>query len=144
MYNIVLPNINKEFWEEIISSLSPESLSCLETFQELDKVWPGQVDIPEYCLYLGSYQKYDLYSYRNPAWLNHYSTAIVFGNEGGDYMSGWIGLQHLDHYKELWEREFYCGLLRSKWLKEYAISVMSKDTMSSALHQLRTRRKNNT
>lgn len=78
-------------------------------------------EISDYCLYLGTFQEYDLYSlaltYRP------YTTGIVFGDWPGNYLSGWIQLpldkkEGHEHYAELFKRECACYLITDDLNKE--------------------------
>jgi len=116
---------------ELVKKMGSTQARNLRNFQKQEKKWAGQTDIPEYCLYLGSMEsddKYDLYHYEAGGLYPHYSTAIVFGDKGGDYMSGWAELaakDNRDHYKELMRREYLCGLLTVDDLMCLGISVLS-------------------
>lgn len=160
-YKIALPEANRDKWLELMKQIQtptdygfPLALDAIEMFQELPKHWPSHTNIPEYCLYLGSFdfteinrdgferRKFvDLYHYRD--WNSYrYSAAIVFGNEGHEYCSGWVGMaDSAPDHRQLWCREYQCNLLSDKWLIEYAKEhwcAPSHEAYSRALTRLRT------
>lgn len=115
---------------ELVKGLEYSQLRNLRGYQKQEKKWPNQLDIAEYCLYLGSMDgdgPYDLYHYESFSSYPHYSTAIVYGDRGGDYMSGWPEIAakaNRDHYKELMKREYQCGLLTVDDLMKVGISTL--------------------
>ena len=116
---------------QLVESLEFHQARQLHIYQKQPKKWADQYDIPEYCLYLGSMDgergAYDLYHYESFGSYPHYSTAIVYGNRGGDYISGWPEIaakNNRDHYKELMKREYHCGLLTVDDLIRIGISTL--------------------
>jgi len=104
----------------LVKSLSFTQVRQIQHYQREPKLWPCHGNIPTYCLYLGSKvidgEKYDFYHYESgPNSYPHYSTAIVYGDTAGDYMSGWPECAKADgnheHYREFMRREYRCGLL---------------------------------
>ena len=102
----------------LVLAMNPIQAHYLSNRQKEPKNWPNHTNIPEYCLYMGSGEvlnenglvdKIDFYHYESA---DEYSTAIVYGDEGGDYRSGWPELANRrDAYREQLRREFHCGFL---------------------------------
>ena len=115
-------------------------------FQKQPKNWPWQKDIPSYCLYMGSGEfdgeKVDFYHYESNDGFD-YSAAIVDGNDGGDYRSGWPELAvKRAVYKEQMRREFLCGLLTVDDLVKVGMAALSierdgQDTIREARKSFR-------
>ena len=110
-----------------LNSLSTMNLYFISRYQKEKKFYPNSnAGCEDYCLYLGSLSHFnrdangndtieecDLwhYPYYNSEF-PRYSTAIIFGNEGGNYKSGWpsLALKYED-YRRLMYREVVCGLV---------------------------------
>jgi hypothetical protein len=112
---------------ERLNSLGSMNLYMINRYQKQKRFYPNSnAGCEDYCLYLGSmeetlkdangkeYQEqYDLwhYPYYSQSFPS-YSTAIIRGNNPGDYMSGWASLaQKRASYKTLLQREVICGLV---------------------------------
>lgn len=127
----------------LVRQLGVSQLCELYRFQQQAKHWPQQIDIPEYCLYLGSgvgdNENVDFYHYEPQAG-GEYSSAIVMGNSGGDYRSGWPSLALTRKaYKEQLRREYLCGLLRADDLIQIGVAALgvTNDDAFEAIRRLR-------
>jgi hypothetical protein len=121
--DVIFPEHTKSEWIEYIDkvklsldrhdSIVHDPYAYIETFQQLPKNFPGH-QISTYCLYLGSFEGKDLYSYLNGLLTGLYSSAIVFGVEDWDYNSGnfvnILSEAHADH-NELFFRQSICNLI---------------------------------
>jgi hypothetical protein len=94
------------------------SLYEIAVLQKQPKFWKGTSGCEDYCLYLGSFkaeednEPVDLYHYPWYGGTHRYSTAIVFGDDGGNYSTGWPELaSQRSTYRELMRREVECGLI---------------------------------
>jgi hypothetical protein len=122
---------DKPWMVELVKAINPMQAWTLHRLQEQPKNWPGHENIPEYCIYMGSGDfkdegKVDFYHYEpSPASFSKYSTAIVFGDFGGDYHSGWpeLATKH-DYYREHMKREFRCGFLTLDDLARVGVAAL--------------------
>jgi len=110
-----------------LHSLSRMNLYFINRFQKEERFYPNSnAGCEDYCLYLGSMEdtligadgkeykeNCDLWHY--PYYgsrIERYSTAIIYGNEPGNYKSGWASLALVnDAYNRLLRREVVCGLV---------------------------------
>jgi len=109
---------DKSYLLDLVNAMTPMQAWTLAQWQKQPKNWPNHDNIPSYCIYMGSGEfageKVDFYHYEaGPERIvGSYSTAIVFGDFGGDYRSGWPELAaKRDFYQEQLKREFKCGFL---------------------------------
>jgi len=115
--------------------MSPIQAWTLYRLQQQPKNWPGHTNVSEYCIYLGSSEvfddKVDFYHYE-PNYELYYSTAIVFGNNPDDYMSGWpeLATKH-DLYREQMRREFKCGFLTLDDLARIGMAALGIERSAS-------------
>ena len=99
----------------LVKRMNSSQARYLSNRQKEPKNWPEHTNIPEYCIYMGSdmcdKEKIDFYHYEETK-NREYSSAMVTGNEGGDYRSGWPELaSKRGNYEEQLRREFHCGFL---------------------------------
>ena len=90
--------------------------AAIAKYQAITAHWKGISGCENYCLFLGGFiapdgTKYDLYHYPNYDF--HYSAAIVYGDDLGNYLSGLVWLD-CPEYCELLVREAKCGLLTDR------------------------------
>jgi hypothetical protein len=109
---------DKPYMLDLVNAMTPMQAWTLSQLQKQPKNWPNHNNIPSYCIYMGSGEfageKVDFYHYEAgpESIVGSYSTAIVFGDFGGDYRSGWPELAaKRDFYQEQLKREFKCGFL---------------------------------
>lgn len=127
-YYVSLPKDRIDKYLELMNSMPSDCLlDCLmnvEYYQKSKPNYPGH-HISDYCLYLGTFKHFDLYSYMSK---DMYSTAIVYGSEDNEYMSGWIDLALSDReeYKELFARECACELITDNIKLEVANHYVNK------------------
>ena len=119
-----------------LNSLNTMNLYLINRYQKEQRFYPNSsAGCEHYCLYLGSMEsrrgegieKCDLWHY--PYYTTEYpmySTAIVVGNEAGDYRTGWPSLAtKYDSYRTLLHREIVCGLVTEpKIIMELGLSVL--------------------
>mgnify|MGYP007099663946 CR=1 FL=1 len=126
---IIWPQNNSEQYKQ---ELLMHDASCawnLLKYQKQLKFYPSH-QIARYCLYIGSFVSnegnYDLYHYRSND--GNYSTAIVYGEDDGSYMSGWPECTVMGEqcYKELMRREDICGLLTNEELAKIGRSFLQQ------------------
>jgi len=127
---------------DLVQSLAVAQIACLVMLQKQVKNWPHHRNVSSYCLYLGSdtidANPVDFYHYE-AADGSGYSTAIVTGNEPGDYLSGWAALAVTKPvYREHMCREFLCGLLTVDDLITVGKAALGVDSAYS--HAIRTAR----
>ena len=133
------------YMELIVRNTCYNLIDCLENieyYQQSKPNYPGH-QIADYCLYLGTFKHFDLYSYLTR---DNYTTAIVYGSEDNEYMSGWIelALSDREEYKELFARESACGLITDNVkleVAEYYIDKISRDETTKILNELRKKKK---
>ena len=125
-----------------LQSLSSMNLYFINRYQQQKRFFPeSNAGCEDYCLYLGSMeetlkkangeeykQKCDLWHY--PYYRSRYpmySTAIIVGNEGGDYLSGWASLSVTrEAYRMLLRREVICGLVDDpKIIMDVGLAVLN-------------------
>lgn len=144
-FNVSLPKDNiKKYMELISKNVGYDLIDCLENieyYQQSKPNYPGH-QIADYCLYLGTFKHFDLYSHSTR---DMYTTAIVYGSEDNEYMSGWIelALSDREEYKELFARESACGLITDNVkleVAEYYIDKISRDETTKILNELRKKR----
>jgi hypothetical protein len=132
---IVCPDY--EHMKEVVKSLKSNCIFRIWRYQQQTKLWPEQKDIPEYCLYLGSFicegvqdpscrgERYDLYHYERSD-KDSYSAAIVYGSRGGDYISGSIEQANWCEVRQaLGYRQLLCGLLHVDDLVRIGASTLT-------------------
>lgn len=111
----------------LVKAMNPMQAHYLRNRQKEPKNWPNHTNIPDYCIYMGSCsfpsEKVDFYHYESSE--NEYSTGIVCGDEGGDYLSGWPELAaKREIYREQLHREFLCGFLTVDDLIKVGMSTL--------------------
>ena len=115
-YNMELECPQQECCQALIRGMTYMQAAALCRYQQQPKNWPDHSNIPTYCIYMGSsvdleMDTVDFYHYEDADPV-HYSAAIVCGNTGGDYKSGWVELAlRAAEYREQLRREFVCGFL---------------------------------
>jgi len=139
-WNIECPD--KPDMVRLVRSLGSLQVMNLADLQVQPKHWPAHTNISEYCLYMGSGEfdgeKVDFYHYEGGQENWSYSTGIVYGNESGDYRSGWmeLGLTR-GVYNEHMRREYRCGLLTVDDLAVLGAAVLGGRNDSDAIRPMR-------
>jgi len=123
---IECPNRQRQI--DLVQGMGVAECFRLQDYQKEPKNWPNHMNIPTYCIYMGSGEfegrKVDFYHYEGEG----YSTAIVYGDEPGDYRSGWPELAFRSpEYTEYFKREFVCGFLTIDDLARVGIGALDPD-----------------
>lgn len=137
-YNIEIPS-EEPRWKDFLLEINKDKsiidcrLDLIEDLQKMPKKHPKHDNINRYCLYLGTHENVDLYSFHQfSGGYPDYSTGIVFGDEPSDYCSGWpmnplVDDPNRQMYSELFKRELLCGLLSDKVKGLFLEEIFSKD-----------------
>ena len=125
-----------------LQSLNNMNLYFINRYQQQKRFFPNSnAGCEDYCLYLGSMEetlknaKGKEYKEQCDLWhypyyscpYSEYSTAIIVGDNPGDYRSGWPSLSvKREAYRELLRREVICGLVDDpKIIMDVGLAVLN-------------------
>lgn len=120
--DIMVPDEKSRIMDKL-NSLNEMNLYLINKYQKKERAFPNSnTGCESYCLYLGSIKErmyeeedlrdFDLWHYPSGEGIRNYSTAIISGNDPGEYASGWPSLAFAsDVYRSLMRREVVCGLI---------------------------------
>jgi hypothetical protein len=142
LFNVFLPKDKIDFYLELFNSIDTPFMLIenIEHYQSQKPNFPGH-QIADYCLYLGTYNNFDLYSVGS--WHDHYTTGIVFGNEDSEYMSGWIELRDTrEEYEELFKRECVCGIVGDNVMLQLGRNIVANTAQKELMNIIKQLRAN--